>query len=187
MIILLTKGVLNRYNKHCLFGVNGIDFNFKDVFQKESLHVHDEWIWSFQQKNTIEHIPVHLDIQLYTLYSNVELKGTLSLHVTASCSRCLKLFVEPLVIPIHEIFSREPSENEIIEPNMHVITGEHVNLDTYFEENIIMGLPYVPLCEPACKGLCNQCGIDLNEQDCACSPQLIDPRLEKLSDFFKNT
>jgi uncharacterized protein len=37
-----------------------------------------------------------------------------------------------------------------------------------------------PVCQKACKGLCEQCGANLNEDPCNCQPRSLDPRLEPL-------
>jgi uncharacterized protein len=33
-----------------------------------------------------------------------------------------------------------------------------------------MDLPIQVLCDPNCRGLCSQCGANLNEGDCGCAP-----------------
>ena len=51
------------------------------------------------------------------------------------------------------------------------------------EENdtfILLELPTKFLCKPDCKGLCHQCGKNLNEGKCGCSARQVDPRLEIL-------
>jgi len=41
-------------------------------------------------------------------------------------------------------------------------------------------LPMKPLCKQDCKGLCSQCGVNLNIETCQCSVQWEDPRLAGL-------
>ncbi len=40
-----------------------------------------------------------------------------------------------------------------------------------------------PLCSK-CKGLCPKCGINLNEDQCDCESEYVDPRFEKLKELF---
>jgi uncharacterized protein len=40
-----------------------------------------------------------------------------------------------------------------------------------------------PLCTTACKGLCPQCGTNLNTGRCDCTAKWIDPRLEALKNL----
>ena len=37
-------------------------------------------------------------------------------------------------------------------------------------EDVLLEIPGFPLCDDGCKGLCAQCGRDLNEGPCGCAP-----------------
>jgi uncharacterized protein len=56
---------------------------------------------------------------------------------------------------------------------MDVITymGDSIDLRDEVAQQIIMALPFKPLCRNNCKGLCSRCGIDLNHQACQCHNQ----------------
>lgn len=43
-----------------------------------------------------------------------------------------------------------------------------VDIEGLAREAVILALPDQVLCAPTCKGLCSQCGMDLNLGDCAC-------------------
>jgi uncharacterized protein len=43
----------------------------------------------------------------------------------------------------------------------------------------VLAVPFAPLCAETCKGLCPQCGIDLNTGTCSCEAP-VDPRLAAL-------
>jgi uncharacterized protein len=47
-------------------------------------------------------------------------------------------------------------------------------------EQFQLTLPMKPLCAQACRGLCPQCGTNLNRSQCACKPVWVDPRLAAL-------
>jgi uncharacterized protein len=57
-------------------------------------------------------------------------------------------------------------------------------IDEIIVDNIILSLPIKTLCSETCKGLCPICGQNLNEGDCDCEIENIDPRLQKLKDFY---
>jgi uncharacterized protein len=59
---------------------------------------------------------------------------------------------------------------------------DQVDLEPLLREQVILAVPFAPLCREDCKGLCSQCGSDLNEGACDCPP-LIDPRLAALKDL----
>jgi uncharacterized protein len=48
------------------------------------------------------------------------------------------------------------------------IEGLVVDIEAIAREAVILALPGQVLCAPKCKGLCAQCGRDLNLEDCGC-------------------
>ena len=60
--------------------------------------------------------------------------------------------------------------------------GEKLDLEPLLREQLILAVPFAPLCSESCKGLCPQCGIDRNLETCTCEPP-IDPRLAALRDI----
>lgn len=57
--------------------------------------------------------------------------------------------------------------------------GDVVDLEPLIKEQLILAVPYAPLCREDCLGLCAQCGADLNQGSCGCEKP-IDPRFEAL-------
>lgn len=57
--------------------------------------------------------------------------------------------------------------------------GEQVDLEPLLREQLVLAVPYAPLCREDCKGLCPQCGIDRNAETCACEAPP-DPRFAAL-------
>lgn len=60
-----------------------------------------------------------------------------------------------------------------------------LELDDVVITDILLSLPQKFLCRQDCKGLCPQCGSNLNLGDCACEKRQIDPRLEKLKQLME--
>lgn len=116
-------------------------------------------------------------------------EGTLTLHVTMECSRCLGPAEERLTVPFRESFTMEPvsADSGGAQDELHQITEDFAELTPYVEEAVWMALPFVPLCKEDCKGLCPECGTNRNERECGCSTERIDPRLAGLADLFKDT
>ena len=50
-------------------------------------------------------------------------------------------------------------------------------------EDVFLSLPSKLLCKEDCKGICPQCGKNLNEGPCGCKKE-VDPRLAALLDFL---
>ena len=53
-------------------------------------------------------------------------------------------------------------------------------------EQFYLALPMKPLCREDCKGLCPQCGTNLNTGTCECRPEWEDPRLAALKALIQN-
>ena len=41
--------------------------------------------------------------------------------------------------------------------------GAFADLEALLRDNLVEALPLQPVCKPDCRGLCPQCGVDLNE------------------------
>lgn len=120
----------------------------------------------------------------------VELRGELHATVEVPCGRCLKWVVVPLEAKFAERFISEVSwraeeQHELREEdlNLAVFDGESIELDDLIREQILLMLPSHVLCRDDCKGLCLQCGTDLNLVTCSCESQETDRRWGALKDL----
>lgn len=139
-------------------------------------------------------------IQLSYLRSEKEifLSGTIHGRLSGQCGRCL----EPYSFSLDRVFSavlipqpalgreselrQELREDEL---SASFYQGDSIDVSALVQEQILLTLPSVPLCKEECKGLCAQCGVNLNQETCECQlTQLIqltskeqDPRLAVLS------
>jgi uncharacterized protein len=55
-----------------------------------------------------------------------------------------------------------------------------IDLGQLIEEQFYLVLPMKPLCSVDCKGLCSNCGTNLNVASCDCQVRWEDPRLAAL-------
>jgi uncharacterized protein len=63
------------------------------------------------------------------------------------------------------------AEQELQQEDMEVgyYQGSAVDLRLIVGEQIYLALPQNPHCREGCRGLCQKCGANLNEKQCACS------------------
>ncbi len=110
-------------------------------------------------------------------------QGTLHASMPLECVRCLTPFQHPYAIEISELFIPEEAaytrEADTLPPNT-INEGGFIDLTPIVREESILAVPIQALCSPGCRGLCSQCGQNLNEGDCACEHDHIDPRLASL-------
>jgi uncharacterized protein len=55
-----------------------------------------------------------------------------------------------------------------------------INTDHLLRENVLLSLPVQPLCREDCRGLCPQCGANLNLRLCGCQAPRVEPRMQIL-------
>ena len=121
--------------------------------------------------------PLQLELQFHLPGSQIILEGFLRTDLTIACVRCLKDFILPLEIGFRYIFwptSREATveEKELSSDELEVqyyTPGEPVDLRPLVSEQINLHMPQYPHCAESCRGLCPQCGANLNEAACACA------------------
>lgn len=97
--------------------------------------------------------------------------GALSGTVDTTCRRCLTAVTMPVGEDVHLLFARA-GDDEIEEPDVFVIDARARDLDLRpaVREQWLLAVPSFALCREDCKGLCPQCGADLNDGPCSCTP-----------------
>ena len=126
--------------------------------------------------------PIHVRIHATLAGETILIDGTIESGVRILCGRCL----EPFDMKIETDFSStavpeipstiDPAAADDIEltaDDMDVMaySGDSIDLNDEIAQQIIMALPFKPLCKDSCKGLCSRCGVDLNKASCQCHPQ----------------
>jgi uncharacterized protein len=122
------------------------------------------------------------------------LSGRARTKLQVECSRC----VEPFDVPVDAVFDLRylpQSENagggeiEVGEDDLATAFYRDgmVDLIELVREQFVLALPMKPLCEEACKGLCPECGTNLNKTQCDCAPKWEDPRLAPLKSLLSKT
>jgi len=118
---------------------------------------------------------IHLapDLDLRDLNGSVRLTRTpqglliqtrLQAEVTAECVRCLNEFVQPLSVDFSELYAF--NRKFITDSGLILPEDGHINLAPLVREFMLLEVPISPLCRPGCKGLCPECGANLNENSC---------------------
>jgi uncharacterized protein len=141
---------------------------------------------------------VHKDKQTYRIVGHAA--ATLELM----CSRCAESFRVPVdaafdlrYVPHSEntgprgegTRGQVEEEREVEEDDLTTAyyRDETIDLGELVREQFYLALPMKPLCAEACKGLCPQCGMNLNQGTCDCRPEWQDPRFEALKALKNKT
>ncbi|MGB9553172.1 MAG: YceD family protein [bacterium] len=119
--------------------------------------------------------PIKGRIKLFFRGDKYVVNAELEVMVELECRRCLNKFPQKLEINFQEYYeqgSPQYKEGEIElqeeELNTFFFEGEAIDLSDSIRENILVSLPWNPLCSESCRGLCPTCGANLNFVDCQC-------------------
>jgi uncharacterized protein len=122
---------------------------------------------------------IHGQLALTRTREGIWVEGDLEGSLPETCSRCLDEFRLALQIELAELFYFPPSKAP--EPTNYVIQETGVlDLVEPVREEFVLSLPIRALCRADCRGLCDQCGENLNLGPCSCDENEIDPRLAAL-------
>ena len=154
--------------------VNSISFNGE--IRKEMLDIGGR---------RIEFIsPIKYNGSIYKVDSDKILHVDITYAYKEPCGRCL----EPLRREEETVLSEKllhQSDVDSNNENDNIIYNYDEKLDLTEEilNTIVLSLPMKPLCSEDCKGICSQCGINLNKKKCDCVVDNIDPRFAVLKDL----
>lgn len=103
--------------------------------------------------------------------------------LSGTCSRCLGLAERSLRVDAREVDQTSADDEELLSP---YVSEGLLDVDGWLHDAITLSLPERLLCRDECAGLCEVCGVSLNEVDPVdhrhAPPP--DPRFAKLSELL---
>jgi uncharacterized protein len=131
--------------------------------------------------------PVKVRLRLDKVGSEVLARGEMSTRMKLQCSRCLRDFpremdmnINVVYHPVEELRGEEKHEVREDELDMGFYGDDELDIQDLVSEQILLNVPMKPLCSESCKGICPQCGTDMNVNPCKCEQKEADPRLAVL-------
>jgi uncharacterized protein len=126
--------------------------------------------------------PLQVDMTHVRSGEDLLLNGTVQGVLSGQCARCLETYPFTLSRSFSLVLTPQRSLGREVELSQDELSasfysGEQVDLSALVHEQILLALPSVPLCREECRGLCDQCGTNLNRETCECRPAWHDPRL----------
>ncbi|OLS01728.1 YceD family protein [Tissierella creatinophila] len=103
-----------------------------------------------------------------------------------NCDRCLNSTIKNVKSSLSaklEDYKKMQEEDEE-EEDIIYYKNDVLDIEKYVLMEVLSSLPMKTLCKEDCKGLCPLCGTDFNKKSCDCIVENIDPRFEKLKNFF---
>lgn len=125
--------------------------------------------------------PLTGDLLLESVVEGILVSGTIAGRMTLSCARCLKEFERDFGVEVEEMCVRDPGPDDD-----YGLTPElTLDPEPMVRDAVVLSMPFAPLCEPDCLGLCERCGGDLNLGECTCTQPPADPRWAGLEQLIK--
>ncbi len=135
--------------------------------------------------------PVRISIRMQNTGGTIFVKVRAETEARMICSRCLKDYDQILAINIQELYQKpedikkeEREDLDLEDEKRFVIVGDEIDIRDLVEQGLILTLPIKPLCDQACKGLCEVCGKNLDEFPHEHARE-IDERLSPLAKLIK--
>jgi uncharacterized protein len=97
-------------------------------------------------------------------------QGTATTAIAGECRRCLTPLSTPLSLQIGALFSQD--SEALDDPDAYPVAPDATEVDVTpaVREELVLAAPQYEVCRAECKGLCPQCGKDLNAGACGCAP-----------------
>ena len=122
--------------------------------------------------------------------AKTDVRGSVKVPLEIDCTRCLTPIRRELDV-VFEIdfvgreFLPETKETHLESNDLDtdVLESDQIDLKEIAREQILLNLPETTLCRDECKGICPSCGKDLNEGECRCGEDDIDPRWAALKNL----
>lgn len=161
-------------------------FELKSVFQNDGEEKQISYELDFSDIDIDGVYPFKTPVKVVATAKNKASLVSLLLEVdfdyTRSCDRCCEVYVRKTKMS----FTHNLAQTLVDDGNDDYIETPDfkLELDDIVISDVLLSLPQKNLCRENCKGLCSNCGQNLNEGDCSCEKKQIDSRLEILKQLM---
>jgi uncharacterized protein len=125
--------------------------------------------------------PIELDLRLESVVEGVLVTGTATVELRGTCVRCLTDVSDRTEVEVQELFVHPDSEAG--EDEVSRLEGDEIDLEPLLRDDVVLDLPFQPLCQEDCRGLCVECGANLNSDPDHSHGQMADARWAQLARF----
>lgn len=113
--------------------------------------------------------------------------GTVEAEVKSICARCMEPIstrvedkLDLCYCPMNMITNRDGNSTAPSQTGGGFYEEPGPVLSEVLQEQLMLSLPMRSLCDEKCRGICTQCGINLNQESCTCAGVFVDSRWEAL-------
>jgi uncharacterized protein len=121
--------------------------------------------------------PVELDLRLEAVMEGVLVTGTAHVGLEGECVRCLEPISDEVEVRFQELYvydDKDVDPDEEIE--VSTLQDDLLDLEPLLRDAVVLALPFQPLCQDDCPGLCPDCGARLADDPDHGHGEPVDPR-----------
>lgn len=139
----------------------------------------------------VEGEPVVVDLRLESVMEGVLVSGEVHSRATGACVRCLDDIELDVDVDFQELFAyadRAAHHDEVADEDddQRMLDGDTIDLEPVIVDAVVLSLPFQPVCDPDCPGLCSECGAHLADDPDHYHEQL-DPRWAALGSLLEGS
>ena len=118
--------------------------------------------------------PIQFDLRLEAVVEGVLVSGSASGRLVGECARCLVDVEDEFLADVQELYVYPESDAEPDEASR--MEGDLIDLEPVLRDQVVLALPFQPLCTDDCPGLCPECGVRLEDEPGHKHEDGVDPR-----------
>jgi len=153
----------------------------------------NDWLQKSEQDDPGFALDQKLEVNasIYKAGDKFILEGEFQGGIKINCDRCLEPFHHDVkvrfrsvmaLISLHNDQPDKRTDKELIEEDLDIdiIKADVIDLKDIIKEQIFLNLPMKLICSADCRGLCPQCGVNLNLETCSCLSDKGHPAFKRL-------
>jgi uncharacterized protein len=119
-----------------------------------------------------------IGLRLESVHEGILATAVIDADAHGECSRCLDKIEIPIEVDFQELFAYSGvSEDDF------TVVDEHIDLEQIIRDEVVLSLPFQPVCRPDCQGLCPECGVKLQDSPGHAHEEQVDARWSELMNF----
>ena len=132
----------------------------------------DHEVWDAPDLELLD--PLAIDLTGQSVGDGVLVRGNMRTRLSRECRRCLTdvtVEINDAVDMLYEPLGIQEEDDLSGEVYPLPERGDLLDLLPALRQELLLRVPSFVICREECKGLCPQCGVDLNEKTCGCVPE----------------
>ncbi|NTV38585.1 MAG: DUF177 domain-containing protein [Demequinaceae bacterium] len=172
---------------HTPFNTSPFRISLRDIVRRPGTHQEYDHDFAVPERLGTDLIgvpqgsTVSLHVQCEVVTDGVWVNGTFTAVAEGECGRCLDDVSIDIEVPLQGLFLYPDAGYSAgdVEEDVYDFDGESLDLEEVITDAVVTTLPFTPLCDPGCPGLCDQCGVRLAD-NAGHAHEILDPRWSSL-------